>query len=49
MDVIGDNIVNVNIVGFKLSRVIFVFVFVFVLKLVLVFDIVFGRGGLNFM
>lgn len=47
MDVIGDNIANVNTVGFKSSRVTFASVFASVLKSASAPDTASGRGGSN--
>ncbi len=47
MDVIGDNIANVNTVGFKSSRVTFASVFASVLKAASAPDTTTGRGGSN--
>ncbi|ABP66869.1 protein of unknown function DUF1078 domain protein [Caldicellulosiruptor saccharolyticus DSM 8903] len=47
MDVIGDNIANVNTVGFKSSRVTFASVFASVIKAASAPDTTSGRGGSN--
>ncbi len=47
MDVIGDNIANVNTVGFKSSRVTFASVFASVIKAASAPDTTSGRGGFN--